>query len=150
MKLKARKVTLSAKEVDQLGQSYCDARIAAKNITEEIAGICKDIKSVASKLGTERGNKVVVRGKRFEVGYIEVAASPSLDTDLVKKVLAKKPHLLREVMTLQIDPAKVEALVRSKKIKSAEFLKMCTLKGGGERVYVRDTVNNPDEEENEG
>jgi hypothetical protein len=137
MKLKTRKVPNYALTADQLGFKYNDAKILESEAKEALAAATANIKSVSKSIGHTNGKETTIQGKTFEVGFMEVEPSMSLDPARVRRVLFNRPSILGMVTVKTISEEKVAELVRKRLITQKQLLKMCVPKGGGQRVIVR-------------
>lgn len=99
---------------DELGAAYTAAKSEEKAAKSKADEAAISIKDMAAQVGTPVGKAVLIRGQRFEVGYSQPDASPSIDEEKLRKMVT--PAIWKQIVTEVVDSKKFVALVETGKI----------------------------------
>ena len=121
---------------DQLGQAYEAAAEAAKAANSHKEGINAKIKLVAGAEGTKDGDKTLVRGKSFAVGFQTIPAYTA-SLQVAQKEL--KPDVLKQVTktVVLIDEDAFKKAVDAGEITRAQAATIVTQTGSQDRLFVQ-------------
>lgn len=150
MKLKKVTRTVKAKPLkklrafaDKAGEEYERTSEEVRSAAQRQERLKEKVKSYAAANGERDGNYMVIRGKRFTVGFQEVTAT-SIDEDKARKFLpAKLLASLQVQPPPHIDAAKFQKAVESgaiSKVTAAKLLVQGTMQ---KRIVISRNKSNP-------
>lgn len=133
--MKARKIINVAGDADRLGDEYQAAKESRDAFSSKLERISSEIKTEAGKVGRAVTSKHrVLVGRKWVVGYTEVAPRVSVDSAKAAKVLS--PVQLRQVTSMVVDEQKLEALYRKGVIRRSQMQQILVSSPSSQRVLV--------------
>lgn len=107
MKLKPK---MKSKIADQLGERYEEVSDELKHLNGKRTEVVELIKRASEEEGESIGDRTVLRGRLFEVGF--TTTKPQSEVDWAA-FLKAHPRIATKITTISVDESKVERLLES-------------------------------------
>ena len=95
---------------DKLGAEYTQAAEAAKANEADKAAANQEIKTIAARYGTKKGNNHTITGKKYIVGYVEI---PTFSVDEKLGAAKVAPKIWEQCFKRVFDPEKFNNFIES-------------------------------------
>ena len=138
MKLKSKTVkvssSISPEKVDRLGEEYESLQEQAETSASSLARLKNDIKDLAEFSGNSESDGKYLHGRKFRIGYKDVAGRMSFNPSKAKELLDRRTF--EACCSMQIDEAKLETMVHRGKLPKKLFLQLFDAGAPSRRIVV--------------
>jgi len=147
MKIRKKKVVDTEKLADDLGVEYAAAFEKAKTADGIKHEVATRIKAIAEEVGEAEGDRRLIRGSHFVVGFVTIEGQKIVDWALFK---AQNAKLYSSLVSPAIDEQKVEEAIKDGRLPRALLKKYLVNKTApSKRIIVERAGEETDETKQE-